>query len=147
MDISETEKYKVKNSEQSFHINRRAFIIMPNGTGLVLGPQNADISHKQMFENLGFDATLVQHCLQTYPRGYFMNDELCIYQGCDMTPGKKWELTAQNYTVVQQYMPQLTDVFNLHNDTNLYLGGLVGDVGTIWKKINKTTIADFMRTR
>jgi len=137
----------MNNSEQSFHTNRRAFIIMHDGRGLVLEPKGSDLSHKQMFENIGLGALSVQYCLETYPRGYFMDDELCVYQGCDMTPGNKWELSQQNYAIVRQYMPKLQRVFNLNDNSNLYLGVLVGTIGSIWDKINKTTISDFMRTR
>ena len=70
------------------------------------------------------------------PRGYFMDGELCIYQGYDMTPGAKWALTDDGKKIVQQYVADLRAIFNLNDETRVYTGVIVGEIGEVWKKIN-----------
>ena len=119
----------------NFHTKRRAFIIMPD-IGLIIAPKNVDVSHEQMLKNMGFSTADVLNFLAIYPRGYFMNGELCVYQGYDMTPGSKWVLTDNGKKIVQQYIVDLCAIFNLNNDTRIYTGVVVGKIGDVWKKIN-----------
>ena len=135
------------STEQDFHKSRRAFIIMHHDSflynpGLLVAPKNTDISHEQMLTCVNFHGRELQDFLMKSPRGYCMNGELCVYQGFS---GKTWELTESNYKIVQQYMPDLCALFNLNNDSNLYLGVIVGRVGDVWERINKTTIGNFMQ--
>ncbi len=134
---------KVK-SAYSFHTVRRAFIMMPGGA-LLIAPENTDISHRQMFQNQGIASNDIPKFLMTIPRGYFMDGELCIYQGADMTPGAIWRLEAKNYDTVRAFMPQLKGNFGIDDNANLYLGVRVGEIGTVWEKLYKTTVGAFMR--
>ena len=118
-----------------FHTKRRAFIIMPD-VGLLVAPKKFDISHKQMLENMGLSTTNILKFLTICPRGYFMDGELCIYQGYDMTPGAKWALTDDGKKIVQQYSADLRVIFNLNDQTCVYTGVIVGKIGDVWKKIN-----------
>ncbi len=136
---------KVK-SAYSFHTVRRAFIMMPGGT-LLVAPENTDISHQQMFQNQGIASSDIPKFLMTIPRGYFMDGELCIYQGADMTPGAIWRLPVENYDIVRTFMPQLKHNFEIDDDANLYLGVRVGEIGTVWEKLYKTTIGSFMHQK
>lgn len=130
--------------EVQFHKKRRIFIINPD-LGLVIAPPNINISHVDMIYSMGFYDT--NAVLKKIPRGYYMDDVLCIYQGASMTPHTKWELSPGNYPIVQQYIPDLRAQLNLKDDTILYLGVVVGEIGRVWKRINKTTIGKFMRMR
>lgn len=135
----------MNKGEQVFHAARRAFIIMGN-SGVLLAPANSKLSHKEMLTQMGFSVVQTVQYLNELPRGYCMNSELCVYQGVS-DKSKTWELQPKNYKIVQQYLPDLCALFNLNDNSNLYLGVLVGRVGEVWKKINKTTISDFMKTR
>ena len=119
----------------NFHTKRRAFMIMPD-IGLIIAPKNVDVSHEQMLKNMGFSTADVLNFLAIYPRGYFMNGELCVYQGYDMTPGAKWVLTNDGEKIVQQYIADLRAIFNLNDKTQVYTGVIVGEIGEVWKKIN-----------
>jgi len=97
-----------------------------------------------MLNGVNFYGRELQDVLMKSPRGYCMDGELCVYQGFS---GPTWELTPSNYTIVQQYMPDLCALFDLNKDSNLYLGVRVGRVGDVWDRIHKTTIGNFMRIR
>ena len=90
----------------------------------------------QMLENMGLSTTNILKFLTICPRGYFMDGELCIYQGYDMTPGAKWALTDDGKKIVQQYSADLRVIFNLNDQTCVYTGVIVGKIGDVWKKIN-----------
>ena len=118
-----------------FHTKRRAFIILSD-IGLLVAPRNYNISHEQMLKKLGLSQDDILNFLTIYPRGYFMDGELCIYQGYDMTPGAKWVLTNDGKKIVQQYITDLRAIFNLNDKTQVYTGVIVGEIGEVWKKIN-----------
>ncbi|MBQ9540158.1 MAG: hypothetical protein IJU89_01915 [Alphaproteobacteria bacterium] len=131
------------NAKQ-FHESRRIFIINPD-LGLVIAPSQTNISHVDMIYNMGFnDKQYANVVLNKIPRGYYMKGELCVYQGVYKPT---WELAQSNYQIVQQYIPDLCALFNLKDNSNLYLGVRVGRVGEVWERINKTTIGNFMRIR
>ena len=131
------------NAKQ-FLESRRAFIIMP--AGLLVAPTNTNLSHQDMFTKMGLSFAQTMHYLSDTPRGYYMTGELCLYQGA-LLNHKTWELKQKNYKLVQQYMPDLRALFNLNDNSNMYLGVRVGNIGDVWERINKTTIGEFMRVR
>ena len=133
----------MNTNEAKFHESRRAFIMMRDA-GLLVAPTNTDISHIQMLKNMDLYERDLRYVLREMPRGYCMDGELCVYQGFS---GPTWELTKSNYQIVQQYMPDLKALFNLNDNSNMYLGVRVGEVGTVWERINRTTIAKFMNMR
>lgn len=123
---------------KNFHIMRRAFIMLESG--LIVSAPGSDVSHEQMLSDIGMPSVKIRSVLAFNPRGYFMNGEICLYQGCDMRPGTKWELTDAGIKLVQIYLSDLRRIFNLNDETPVYTGVIVGDIGTIWEKINKTTL-------
>ncbi|MBR4507337.1 MAG: hypothetical protein IKP24_02265 [Alphaproteobacteria bacterium] len=134
----------MNTNEAKFHESRRIFIINPD-LGLVIAPPKVNISHVDMVYNMGFDDKQYANVvLNKIPRGYYMKGELCVYQGAY---GPTWELAQSNYQIVQQYIPDLRALFNLNDNSNMYLGVRVGKVGDVWEKINKTTIGQFMQQR
>lgn len=133
-------------SAYSFHTVRRAFIMMPGGA-LLIAPANTDISHHQMFQTQGITSDDIQNFLMTVPRGYFMDGEICVYQGADMTPGAIWQLPVENYSIVRGFVPELKRSFEINDNTNLYLGVRVGEIGTVWEKLYKTTIGSFVHQK
>lgn len=127
----------LNNPEKIFHKNRRAFIIMPN-SGLVVAPVGFEYGHLEMLESIHFDD--IRYAMENFPRGYFMNNELCIYQGFDMTPGTLWQVSNKNINVIQKNIPNFRCEFSVKDDTPVYLGVRVGDIGSVWEKIRRTTI-------
>lgn len=137
----------MNTNEAQFHESRRIFIINPD-LGLVIAPSKTNISHLDMIYSMGFnDKQYANVVLNKIPRGYYMDNVLCIYQGASMTPNTKWELAQSNYKIVRQYMPDLCALFNLNDNSNMYLGVRVENIGDVWERINKTTIGEFMRVR
>jgi len=124
---------------QIFHNQRRAFIIMRDA-GLLIAHKNSSISHQEMLKNIGIPQKDITKFLTIYPRGYFLDGELCCYQGYDMTPGAKWELSADGRKIIQKYITDLRAVFCLNDETPVYTGVIVGEIGDVWEKINKTTL-------
>ena len=133
-----------KHPAYNFHVKRIAFIMMPDGC-LLTAPKNSELSHEQMLINLGMSVDDIQKLMIKIPRGYFMNSELCIYQGTDMTFGTIWCVHPENYNIVRSYLPKLRQEFLVDDNTNLYLGVRVGNIGDVWEKLYKTTIGAFMR--
>ncbi len=125
------------NSATDFHINRRAFIIMPD-TGLTVAPVGFSDGHTEMLIRLHYPQ--VRYAMDNFPRGYFMNGDLCVYTGHDMTPGAVWEIRAEQIDTVIKTIPDFRRVFGVTNETSVYLGVRVGKIGDVWEKIRRTTI-------
>lgn len=123
--------------EKNFHADRRAFIIMPD-TGLTVAPVGFSGGHTELLVKLHYPR--LRYAMDNFPRGYFMNDELCIYTGHDMTPGAVWEIKEKDMDVVKKSIPDFRRVFSVNDATPVYLGVRVGEIGQIWEKIRRTTI-------
>ncbi|MBO4700706.1 MAG: hypothetical protein J5620_03075 [Alphaproteobacteria bacterium] len=123
--------------EKNFHADRRAFIIMPD-TGLTVAPVGFSGGHTELLVKLHYPR--LRYAMDNFPRGYFMNDELCIYTGHDMTPGAVWEIKEKDMDVVKKAIPDFRRVFSVNDATPVYLGVRVGEIGQIWEKIRRTTI-------
>ena len=126
---------------KDFHTRRRAFIITDD-VGILFAQKNSDISHERMLSDIGLSSMEIPMALATSPRGYFMNDELCIYQGYKTTPGTRWELDQEGKEIVRKYTTDLRAIFKLNDESVVYTGVVVGKIGEEWKKINKTTIKE-----
>lgn len=125
------------NSATDFHTTRRAFIIMPD-VGLTVAPNGFSGGHTEMLIMLHYPR--IRYAMDNFPRGYFMNGELCIYTGHDMTPGAVWEIRAEQMATVIKTVPDFRRVFNAADETPVYLGVRVGKIGDVWEKIRKTNI-------
>lgn len=123
--------------EKNFHADRRAFIIMPD-TGLTVAPVGFSGGHTELLVKLHYPR--LRYAMDNFPRGYFMNDELCIYTGHDMTPGAVWEIKEKDMDVVKKAISDFRRVFSVNDETPVYLGVRVGEIGKIWEKIRRTTI-------
>ncbi|MBQ6736698.1 MAG: hypothetical protein IJQ90_04420 [Alphaproteobacteria bacterium] len=123
--------------EKNFHTDRRAFIIMPD-TGLTVAPVGFSGGHTELLVKLHYPR--LRYAMDNFPRGYFMNDELCIYTGHDMTPGAVWEIKEKDMYVVKNTIPDFRRVFSVNDETPVYLGVRVGEIGKVWEKIRRTTI-------
>ena len=125
----------MNSGEKDFHTNRRAFIIMPD-TGLVVAPRGFSGGHTELLIKLHYPK--IRYAMENFPRGYFMDGELCLYTGCDMTRGSVWEI--KNIDVVIKTIPDFRRTFAVGDETPVYLGVRVGKIGDVWEKIRRTTI-------
>ena len=106
--------------------------------GLVVAPAGFDGGHTEILIQLHYPR--LRYAMDNFPRGYFMNNELCVYTGHDMTPGAIWEIKDNNMDVVRKTIPDFRRAFAINDDTLVYLGVRVGRIGAIWEKIRRTTI-------
>lgn len=81
--------------------------------------------------------------IANYPRGYFLNNKLVIYQLDDVAEGEYWELKPENYFYVRKYFPDLKRIFHLNAKTKFFLGVIRGKEGDIWPTINEVDVDFF----
>ena len=110
---------------------------MPD-TGLTVAPANFSGGHTEWLKLLHYPR--VRYAMDNFPRGYYMNGELCFYQGHNMTPGTVWCVSNENIGVIRANIPYFRRIFSVQDETPVYLGVRVGEIGDVWEKIHKTTI-------
>ena len=125
-----------------YHAQRRAFIIIPAG-GLIVGESGQPFSHRDILTNLGLDKEQITHVLQNYPRGYFLDNTLVIYQADDNLEQKSWELKPENYFYVRKYFQDLKNLFRMTAKTKIFLGVKCGKEGEVWPTINEVKSSFF----
>lgn len=126
---------------KEYHQKRRPFIIIPE-TGLILGECGQPYSHNEILARLGLDEEQVKHVIENYPRGYFLDNKLVMYQQDNVAEGSCWELKPENYFYVRKYFPDLKQIFGINKKTKIFLGVLRGKEGEIWPTINEV-LQDF----
>ena len=119
-----------------YHSKRRPFIIIPE-IGLILGECGQPYSHNEILSRLGLNEEQVKYIIANYPRGYFLDNKLVIYQLDDVSEGTCWELKPENYFYVRKYFPDLKQIFRINKKTKIFLGVLCGKEGEIWPTINE----------
>ena len=126
----------MNQSVKAYHEKRRAFIIIPE-VGLILGESGQPFSHRDILSHLGLDNEQTSHVLQNYPRGYFLDNKLVIYQADDVKENETWELKPENYFYVRKYFQDLKNLFRITTKTKIFLGVKRGKEGEIWPTINE----------
>lgn len=126
----------MKQSVKAYHEKRRAFIIIPE-VGLILGENGQSFSHRDILTHLGLDNEQISHVLQNYPRGYFLDNNLVIYQSDDNVELESWELKPENYFYVRKYFLDLKNLFRITAKTKIFLGVKCAPKGEIWPTINE----------
>ena len=129
-------------SVKAYHEKRRAFIIIPE-VGLILGESGQPFSHKDILANLGLDKEQISHVLQNYPRGYFLDNNLVMYQSDGNTEQEVWELKPENYFYVRKYFQDLKKLFRITTKTKIFLGVKCAKEGEIWPTINEVESSFF----
>ena len=121
---------------EKYHSQRRAFIIIPNA-GLILGEKGIPFSHREILSSCGFNLEQISFILENYPRGYFLNNKLVLYQSDDVKEGDSWKLKKENFPLVEKYYPDLKKIFDITPETQIFLGVYRGKEGEIWPTINE----------
>ena len=120
----------------NYHSQRRAFIIIPNA-GITVGEKGAPFSHREILQNCGFNAEQVSFALENFPRGYFLNNKLVMYQSDDVKEGDSWRLLPENYDLVKRYYSDLQNLFQINEQTRIFFGVYRGKEGDIWPTIEE----------
>ena len=120
----------------NYHSQRRAFIIIPNA-GIIVGEKGAPFSHREILQNCGFNAEQVSFALENFPRGYFLNNKLVMYQSDDVKEGDSWRLLPENYDLVKRYYSDLQNLFQINEQTRIFFGVYRGKEGDIWPTIEE----------
>ncbi len=127
---------------KAYHQKRRAFIIIPQ-IGVVVAQKGSILSHREILQFLGISAERIKEIIKNNPRGYFMDNTLVLYQGEDIKEGENWELKAENYKTVKENFSDLQKLFNINQDTQIYLGVKPGALGAVWEKVNYVSVDFF----
>ena len=126
----------MNNAVEEYHRKRRAFIILPQ-VGIIIGEPGQPNSHREILKHIGCSDEQISHILENYPRGYFLNNKLVMYQSDDVKEGESWQLQPENYDLVKKYFGDLKKIFNINKDCQIFLGVNRGKEGEIWPTINE----------
>lgn len=132
----------MKDEVKQYHQRRRAFVIIPQ-VGIIVAQKGSIMSHEEILQSLGMPQEKVNEAIKNNPRGYFMDNTLVLYQGGDIKEGECWELKVENYKAVAENFADMKKLFNLNQDTLIYLGVRQGKLGEVWEKIHQVPITFF----
>ena len=127
---------------KDYHSQRRPFIIIPD-TGIILGELGQSYAHREILSKIGLTSQQISYILDNYPRGYYLNNKLVIYQSDNVNEGECWRLKPENYTYVRRYFEDLKNLFHLNNNSKIFLAILRGKEGDIWPTIDEVPINFF----
>ena len=127
---------------EEYHRKRRAFIIIPQ-VGIIIGEHGQPHSHREILKNTGCSDEQISHILENYPRGYFLNNKLVIYQSDDAKGRETWQLQPKNYELVKKYFGDMKKIFDLNAQSQIFLGVSRGKEGEVWPTINEVDINFF----
>lgn len=121
----------------NYHRQRRPFILIPH-IGIILGASGQPFAHAELLHHVGLDEKRVREIIDSCPRGYFLNNNLVLYQGDNVAEGSSWELQEENFPIVREFFGDLKKIFNFNDRTKFYLGVKRGKIGEIWPLIKET---------
>ena len=96
---------------EDFHKSRRMFCILEGE--IYIGPKNSPLSHKEWFEELGWDP---EKTIKEKIRGFTDDRCLFFYKGEDFNVDKETEKTFMHY------LKYLQKALNLPDETQVYGG-------------------------
>lgn len=132
----------MEDEVKQYHQRRRAFVIIPQ-VGIIVAQKGSIMSHEEILQSIGMSKEKVNEAIKNNPRGYFMDNTLVLYQGGNIKEGESWELKAENYKAVAENFADMKKLFNLNQDTLIYLGVKQGKLGEVWEKIHQVPITFF----
>lgn len=125
-----------------YHKKRRAFIIIPN-VGVLWAEPGSVLTHREILSATGISVAKIEKIIQTFPRGYFLDNTLVLYQGDVLKAGGTWELQPNNFPVVKKVFADLERMLVLNIETKIFLGVKCGVLGTVWEQYNQVDINFF----
>lgn len=131
---------------EDYHKKRRPFVIIPQ-IGIIISHLENSFSHSELLQNCGFSAERIKEMIENYPRGYFLDNKLVIYQGDDVKEGECWTLKSENFHYVQDFWNDLCHIFDITPKTKVFLGVKRGKIGELWPVVNEVNIDFFVGNR
>lgn len=74
-----------------YHERRRPFVIIPE-IGIIFSRSGNAFAHNELLQNCGFSEERVHEIIENFPRGYFLDNRLVVYQGENVAEGESWTL-------------------------------------------------------
>lgn len=142
MDMDMDMDMDIDTDIATYHKRRRAFIILPK-VGLILSEFGSILSHEEILAHAGISSVNIAKIIQNYPRGYYLDNVLTLYQGGKIKVGETWELHPKNFSAVQKVFPDLERILGLNAETKIYLGVKCGVLGAVWERYNQVDINFF----
>ncbi len=130
------------NETINYHKLRRPFIIIPE-IGIIFSQIGKAFAHDELLQNCGFSKKRSNEIIENYPRGYFLNNQLVIYQGKNLTKGESWILKPENYKFVRNFYSDLCRIFKINAQTRIFLGVKCGNTGELWPTIKEVDLNFF----
>ena len=110
---------------------------------LIIGDTENGQSHPELLQSMGFSDQRIKEIIENNPRGYFMDNNLVIYQGDNIKEGDAWLLNERNYPEVKRFYPELKRIFQFNSKTKVFLGVLRGKPGVQWDTVNEVDLTFF----
>ncbi|MDR1025828.1 MAG: hypothetical protein LBL47_00360 [Lactobacillus sp.] len=123
------------DSVKEYHLKRRSFVILPEA-GLLVAKLGTSFSHTDLLKACGISDKDCQRIIDNNPRGYFMNNNLVIYQGDNVEEGSDWLLSEANQHMVKTFWKDLKSVFPINKQTKIFFGVHRGKPGELWPTTN-----------
>ena len=130
------------NEVINYHQKRRPFVIIPE-IGIIFSQTGKAFAHDELLLNCGFSKEKVNEIIENYPRGYFLDNQLIIYQSKNTTKGECWLLKPENYKFVRSFYSDLCRIFKINAKTKIFLGVKCGNPGEQWPTINEVDLNFF----
>ena len=104
-----------------YHERRRPFVIIPE-IGIIFSRSGNAFAHNELLQNCGFSEERVHEIIENFPRGYFLDNRLVVYQGENVAEGESWTLRPENYKFVCSFYSDLCRIFKLQrNLSRIYI--------------------------
>jgi hypothetical protein len=119
-----------------YHERRRPFVIIPE-IGIIFSRSGNAFAHNELLQNCGFSEERVHEIIENFPRGYFLDNRLVVYQGENVAEGESWTLKPENYKFVCSFYSDLCRIFKINAETRIFLGVKRGRPGELWPAVNE----------
>lgn len=129
--------------EFDYHQKRRIFIIFPNA-GIFWAEQGTGENYTELMDRMSIPKYRQDYILAHYPRGYFYNNNLVIYEGLNVREGEAWQLSEKNYPHLGAVFPDMQKILPLTDKTKIFLGVKRGKIGEEWENFNQIDL-DFFK--
>lgn len=94
-------------------------------------------------KSCGFSEDRIHEIIENYPRGYFWDNRLVIYQGENVAEGECWKLKSENYKFVRDFYSDLCRIFGINKETKIFLGVKRGRLGELWPVVEEVDLDFF----
>lgn len=133
----------MRTNDFDFHLRRRAFVIIPN-VGIIWAEKGSNLSHIEILAAVGIPEDKRKIIIEKFPRGYFYENTLVLYEGSEVKEGECWTLSKHNFPYVRAVFGDIRKVLPLNIETKVFLGVRRGKIGEVWEQLNQVPVNYFM---